>query len=284
MNNSVVVASVTDPTERSVLEHATLILEAQKGELMKTSLLVQQVSEKLPEIDSRAEVYAALRRLAENPEVRIKSKRGRNGGYFLSEIADAPLEGISEKKSLKDLERHYWLVVSDWVKSEKGIRTASASVANLKKGGVWGNPDVVALIITEDLGFFDVEVQTFEVKTTLVGWKYYIFEAVSHKRFAERSYFVFRHNGDIGSEERRELISYGERFGVGIVRIDVDDNTAKRFVEWGKLSESDRIDIYNAFEEILPAPFFPISTHDKSKYLKSIGLATKSALYGFGAA
>ena len=70
---------------------------------------------------------------------------------------------------------------------------------------------------------FEIEIYTAEVKPSIMSWKSWIFEAVSHSRFSERCYFIFRSDGEV-TELVADLIDYAERFGIGIAVIEIDDD------------------------------------------------------------
>jgi hypothetical protein len=62
---------------------------------------------------------------------------------------------------------------------------------------VWRNPDVTGIHVVD--GFLaqkSLEIATVEAKLSSDGWCCYFFEAVTHKRFAHQTYFVFAHGSD----------------------------------------------------------------------------------------
>ncbi|WP_146111611.1 hypothetical protein [Defluviimonas denitrificans] len=197
-----------------------------EAEPMSSSVLVDKVSEGLQEPLVGYLIYRALLQATHPADSLIKSRKGRRGGYFLGEPESfngsdgtVPIETKKEKT----LEKHLWPVVVDWLRLNKPVERISSDIANRKSGGVWSNPDIVGLNIVEELGFFDVEITTLEVKTSLSNWRYFFFEAVSHKRISERVYFVYRSRSDIANELKSELLRYAEKYGVGLIELQMDD-------------------------------------------------------------
>lgn len=230
-------------------------------------------------------IYRNINAAAQDSASQIRSRKGRNGGYFLvphppkSEVDSAPTKAQLQKE--KTQERHLWPLVAMWLREVKQMPSASHEIAHLKKGGVWSNPDVVGLNPIEELGFFDVEITTVEVKPSLSQWRYYFFEAVSHKRFSERVYFVYR-TQEHDPEETEELRRYAEKYNVGLVELQLSDADHDSLTKWDKLSDDDKTTLLEYFVEIMPAPFEAISIRDKIGFLKQVGVDTKSDLYTFG--
>lgn len=252
---------------------------------MSSSDLVQKVSEKLRDSPAGYLVYRALLQSTHVPESQVKSRKGRGGGYFLGKPeVDQNVEenAVQLPKEERTLEKHLWPIVVDWLRLNRRFERVSSDIANLKSGGVWSNPDIVGLNILEDLGFFDVEITTLEVKPALTSWRYFFFEAVSHKRFAERVYFVYRSEGATDSEQKHELLRYAEKYGVGLIEIQLDDDDYKRLASWAKKSDSEKTKVLEAFVEIVPAPFEAISAREKIAFLRQIGVSSKAELYAFG--
>ena len=136
-------------------------------------------------------------------------------------------------------EKHLWPLVASWLKTEKDYQYASDTHANVKSNGKWGNPDVVGLNFIEEFGFFNIEIVTVEVKPSLSSWRTWIFEAVSHKRFSERVYFAVRTNDPDGSEIS-ELARYSEKYGIGLLIIDLLDSDYRKLTNWTSISDDIR--------------------------------------------
>ncbi|WP_299726990.1 hypothetical protein [uncultured Tateyamaria sp.] len=252
--------------------------------LMNVKVLIERISKKMDTPPKHYLVYRDLNIAAQDSLSQIRSKKGRNGGYFRLPKPAVGLEKTPTQKDIdkeKTLEKHLWPLVSLWLKQVKRIPFASDEIANLKGGGKWSNPDVVGLNPIEELGFFDVEVTTVEVKPTLTLWRQFFFEAVSHKRFSERVYFIYRATNQ-DADQVEEIRKYAEKYGVGLVSMELTDDDYESLRNWKRLEEDDRSALLEYFVEIMPAPFEAISVRDKIQFLKQLRITTKSDLYTFG--
>lgn len=250
---------------------------------MSVKDLLAQISQILPDDVKTYLVYHDVLNASQDPTSRISSRKGRGGGYFiLTESAVQTDELVSAKSNRQErvLEKYLWPVVALWLKQVKSLDRVSYEVANLKSGGVWSNPDVVGLSPFEELGFFDVEIVTAEVKPSLTQWRYFFFEAVSHKRFSERSYFIFRSDGSGSHEE--ELRQYAEKYRIGLVKMDFSDDEVKGLSKWDSFSEEDKTEYVERFVEMIPAPFEAISVREKVRFLHQVGISNKKDLFHFG--
>ncbi len=267
----------------------TAALEVLKGvtedQPMNVGDLMREVEALLGNGPKSYLIYRDLNAAAQEASSRIRSRKGRNGGYFALERVPKPAtpEPQTEKQIYdeKALEKHLWPLVSLWLKQVKRLPGASHEIANLTKGGKWSNPDVVGLNPIEELGFFDVEVTTVEVKPSLVNWRLFFFEAVSHKRFSERVYFVYLDSGQ-NAEAAEDLRVYAEKYNVGLVRMELSDADYKSLTRWNKLKDEDKSAMLDYFVELMPAPFEAISIRDKIAFMKQIGISSKKELYSFG--
>ncbi len=127
-----------------------------------SSELVNKVSSKLSVPLAGYMIYRLILNFSRLPNSQIRSRKGRNGGYFLAPPGVENLRALpteADQINEKTLEKHLWPAVSDWLRFNKSVDRVSSKVANLKNGGVWSNPDVVGLNIIEDLGFNHIEKQ-----------------------------------------------------------------------------------------------------------------------------
>ncbi|WP_299152396.1 hypothetical protein [uncultured Tateyamaria sp.] len=262
-----------------------VLSDANEFNAMTVSDLMDAIVEELPEHPKSYLIYRDINASAQDPLSRIRSRKGRNGGYFLVAATLQPTEPNlptkQEADQEKTYERHLWPLVAMWLREVKQLNSATHEIANLKKGGVWSNPDVVGLTPIEELGFFDVEITTVEVKPSLHQWRYFFFEAVSHKRFSERVYFVYK-TEEHDPKETEELRRYAEKHNVGLVELQLSDDDHKKLTKWSKLKDSEKSALLEYFVEIMPAPFEAISVRDKVSFLKQMGVSSKKELYSFG--
>jgi hypothetical protein len=275
----------SDPVRGAIYREAINILRGMNAnELKSASDLSSELAQKIENSPKSYIIYQVLLQASKIPSSPIKSRKGRNGGYYFdhSKVSGGALASQSKdivpKNESKTLEKHLWPLIADWFTIVKKCDNASSEIANLKSGGVWSNPDVVALNIVENLGFFDVEIHTAEVKPSTSNWKYLFFEAVAHKRFSERSYFIYRTNGDYVDE----LSFYAEKYGVGLVVVDLSDELYDKLPNWKNMDENEKLNFFEAVDERVPAPFSAISLKEKTEFLKRIGISEKKELFSFG--
>ena len=113
------------------------------------------------------------------------------------------------------LERDLYPLMELWLQ-QKGF--TSKDLSTLKSGGPWGNPDIIGAERVELFGAVQIELASCEIKVREANWERDIFEAISHKRFSNRSWFCYR----VDSEEAplpKGIEYYAERYRVGIVQI-----------------------------------------------------------------
>lgn len=254
---------------------------------LNTGELVERVKSSLSDDAARNKaVYYELLGLTRLDGSLLSSKQGRGGGYFLASGAasarDEAPSGRGVDQAEKTLEKHLWPVAATWLVDSQIVSRASAEFANIKKGGKWGNPDVVGLNIVDELGFFDVEVVTLEVKPSYYDWERFFFEAVSHRRFANRSYFVFRSSSELASEERLKMLEFSRKFSVGLVELQIDGGEYRELPGWETLSDSRKAEIINRFVEHYPAPIMHVPMRDKVDFLRRLGINGRSQIFEFG--
>lgn len=193
-----------------------------------------------------------LSRAASDPYTDIFSS-GRRRGYYLSDITQMinsiESDQISEEPNVMSSQESFlYDPIVEWLIGQ-GYR--SGEVANLRKMGYWGNPDVVGMSMTELMGSTSIELVTVEVKTSYLNWGKWIFESISHKRFANRSYFAFAHPSEAISKLSPDMQYYCEIYGIGILILGMGKELYERLQkkELNKplqLEEVDLIEYYNA--------------------------------------
>ncbi len=179
--------------------------------------------------------------------------QGRKQGYFFKELPindeeECQTEKVSNssddnKDESFPKEREIYPYLVSWLQA-KGFDIAQDISSNKMKGS-WRNPDILGIRTTDVFKTTYIEIVTIEAKLSKDYWSKNIFEAVAHTVFANRSYFAYLSKESEKIDE--EMISYAQKFNIGILRVIVPDNM------WEKsLSECgpDDIDI----QEIFPAP------------------------------
>lgn len=190
---------------------------------------------------------------------------GPYGGYWIDESSIQEPETDEETEQLKVAgksegvsERDLYPLVRLWL-GKKGY--TARDVSGLKKGGKWGNPDIVGVDRIEMMGSVEWEIASCEVKLSDENWEQVIFEAISHKRFSNRSWFCYR-TAVRDAPLPKGMEYYAERYRVGVVHIVLTD------AEFIKLKNSDDpIDyIDNVFERV-PALYDHVALREKSELM-----------------
>lgn len=135
-----------------------------------------------------------------------------------------------------------WLLANDY---------AAEDVSTLKGNGSWGNPDLLGLKVSR-FGAHSLEIVTIEAKYSKKDWERLIFEAVSHRRFANRAYFAFAYPSGQKIEDPK-LRYYSELYSVGILIIELEQQVYDEYVAGKRTKpfEQDDVEIY----ELYSAPF-----------------------------
>lgn len=151
---------------------------------------------------------------------------GPRKGYWYEEPAQPSERPIDEEQvaagsgpEITVAEKDLYPLVELWLQ-QKGFH--SKDLSSLKSGGPWGNPDIMGFERVEAFGAVQLELASCEIKVKEANWERDIFEAISHKRFSNRSWFCYR----VESEEAplpKQMHYYAERYRVGVVQIVLDD-------------------------------------------------------------
>jgi len=211
---------------------------------------------------------------------------GKKQGYFLEELVSeiAEIEELKneESKELSEKEIVYekdiYPFIKEWLFEKNHDRVADISM--LKKNGKWGNPDLIGLNIEEMFGHLEIEITTVEVKTTDDGWDRWIFEAVAHTRFSNRSYFAFIYPEDlINKLDSTGLNLYAEHFNIGILIIAVNRETYLNIKKKEPITfDEESVSIV----EYRHAPFNETHIKFRKKFLESLDVLEIGKLYEFG--
>lgn len=283
----------TKEPQKKLYDEAVTILKSRTKPIPIKDFL-QKLREKVPDAKPDYLYYRVILESSKDPESPINSTgRGKGGGYFYEEpevteqdqsitsVIDLEGDDKSEKRKYDQVEKRLWQPVARWLLANKRPTQVSADVAMKKKGGVWGNPDVVGLAPIKRLGFFDIEITSVEVKPSLSRWEYFFFEAVSHKRFAERSYFAF-YEENFHKYKIDDLVSYAEKYGVGLLRLDLTLEQFSNLDGWASMEGGVRDELIGQFFELYPAPYSPVELRVKCDFLENIGIRYDEDIYGFG--
>ncbi len=199
---------------------------------------------------------------------------GRRGGYWYEKPSEETPPPQIEKTEIDSgpgvkttvVERDLYPLMALWLE-QKGYKAKDTSA--LKSGGKWGNPDIVGAERVDLLGAVEIDLVSCEVKLAEKNWEEVIFEAISHKRFVNRSWFCYR-----VSEEDLPLPKgieyYAERYRVGVVQIELSDNQLISLKN-GLIAPLDMID--NVVERI-PALYDYVPLREQRELINRAGIST----------
>lgn len=277
-----------------ILEH----LKATKHEKSKStkeilqcySLLKDNFSEIIPDIPENS-FAVFLSRISSEQNSQINCL-GRKQGYYLEQLVEKiekieKIEQFDEKcitdnTALKNdqqfREKDIYPKIKQWMFEKNYERVGDTST--LRTNGKWGNPDIVGLKIRDFYGCPNIEITSIEVKLTNDSWEEWIFEAVSHTRFSNRSYYAFLYPENLYNKlDSTELKLYAEHFRVGILVIEINGD------DYLKLKSKQPVDL--DFEKIniveyYPAPYNETNDAFRKKFLQALDILDLNKLYRFG--
>lgn len=223
-------------------------------------------------------------RAANDPDSRINTL-GKRKGYYLTDKdiksrlgeadEDESEKGKAERKNRESL---LYPAIKAWV-MEQGYRAADISASKI--GGIWGNPDLCGLRLTKTIASYEVEILTVEVKASHANYERQFFEAVSHRRFAHRTYFAFAHPADQVAKIPSEMRYYSDLYGVGVLVIEMD---TKDFDDL--MSKKPRSSPYTLndvdIRELYSAPFHHVQPQYTAAFLDNLEINDPVRISTFG--
>jgi hypothetical protein len=218
-------------------------------------------------------IYSYLSRAANHDELSRILSGGPHGGYSLESITEQtkepetlPEEGAADvaPPAFQMRERHLYPLIRSWLETSDYI---PADVSALRAGGQWGNPDLLGVSRVEILGASEIELVSVEVKLSEINWERFIFEAVSHKRFVNRSWFCYR-TATPYPPLPKNMAYYAERYKVGIIQIHLTDQDVERLAGNSDVSAEylDRV------QERVRALHEPVPLQEKRAFLSRAGM------------
>jgi hypothetical protein len=238
-----------------------------------------------PEPTTPVEITPTSPTPAEESPTPVNPTPDQSGQASNSPPAAPSPEGTESEHVKTPREERLYQIFADWL-SSNGYQAEDTSTA--RKGGPWGNPDVVGISATQTIsGTVIYELATIEAKISVANWKREFFEAVSHKRFADRVYFAFAYGAETVTvsdiEEYAELREYAEKYRIGIVVVFFDLET------YNKLRDGDQNDLNSLsldegrVEEVWPAILDPSSPFARDEFVRRVlEITDLDDLYSFG--
>lgn len=284
-------------------EKALKQLSKEKKKNLKGNVLLEWVLSNPNEFDFPVDILknswgAYLTKAISDPKTKIAREPGKYSLILKDKQSDILQESIQEENAseqqiqesrAQSVERQkreevLYNLLAEWFTSKS---YNSEVTANIRKGTRWGNPDIVGILLVDDpLGRQQIEIGTIEAKISLSDWRKEFFEAVSHKRFSNRSYFAFAVGANEPSPESipsyEELRKYGEKYNIGILAVFLNENDYKQLTQSEVTSLKLTIDDV-VVSEIWPAMYELISTSELYSFVKDVlGLTSPTMVNSFG--
>ena len=212
---------------------------------------------------------------------------GPHRGYWLDESAlktARKIEGAEgepptgERRTHVRRENALYEPVKRWLAAD-GYR--SQVVAEFRGGAKWSNPDVAGIRVTKNFGLTDIEIVSVEVKTTITNWRQDIFEAIAHKRFANRVYFCYPVTEGLDKLEE-DIRRYCELYRVGILHMFLEKDDLERLYSSKSSADLPDFTASDVVEEKIPAPYDFIPPRYQIEFLKNLDIADEGGLWMFG--
>lgn len=198
-----------------------------------------------------AQIYVDMRDNMDSPFIKIDSKPRK---FFLKTlVSEAELKDIEEKergkieepKKLKYSERelHPFLSYFAYTYMNVYTKTIYHEKSNKKKYAQWLHPDIVGVYFpieewktevidfAKEIGYPSIILYSFELKKELGfhNLRESFFQAVSNSSWANEGYLVAA-NIDQDDELLSELKRLSTAFGIGIIRLDIDDPDSSEII------------------------------------------------------
>jgi hypothetical protein len=213
---------------------------------------------------------------------------GKKQGYYLSDTAKELVEKLVDSEHLatdveetpgarRKMEVLLYPVLESWLIAQ-GYQAANVSA--MRSLGKWGNPDLAGINAIDNFSSLSLEVVTIEAKKSSENWEQWIFEAVSHRRFANRSYFAFAHPEEAISKIPQDIRYYAELYNIGVLVLSLE-NELFRQLDKGELKtplSSEDVDIV----EIYSAPYNFVQPKYQIKFCNAVGINCVKKLYQWG--
>lgn len=137
--------------------------------------------------------------------------------------------------------------------------------------------------VSKNFGLTDIEIVSVEVKTGYANWRQDIFEAIAHKRFANRVYYCYPVTEGLDKLDE-EIRRYSELYRVGILQIFLEKDMLESIYSSKSTSELPDLTVSDVIDEKIPAPYDFIPPRYQIDFLKSLELKDEEGLWNFGTA
>jgi len=207
--------------------------------------------------------------------------RGPYGGYYLSatvrELVEEAQVRTEAPRVHTKVEEALYPTFRRWLLGHGYSAKITAAMRTL---GKWSNPDITGIRVSEHLGRVDIEIATIEAKRDLTDWERVFFEAVSHRRFANRSYFAFPVPESGEGKLPEDMRYYSELYNVGVLTLIMTDEDYGKYRE-GNLQNLQPYDA-NDIIEVLSARFSPVPMSQQRRFCEAIEISDLQSLLRWG--
>lgn len=239
--------------------------------------------------DNTITVY--ISQLANSKDSKINCP-GKKQGYYLdllleqieAKTTDEEEDKNQHEEELKDAREKGYVIEKDlypffekWLFEVENERVAD--ISNVRGQGKWANPDLLGLKIDYFFQTPQIEITTIEAKVLMDDWEKWIFEAIAHTVFSNRSYFAFVHSEDHINKLPHELRHYAEKFGIGILVLAVEPED---YIKIQKKEPFELSDDNHRIVEYVPAPYQNPHLKFQKRFLEGLNVHDQKDLLNYG--
>lgn len=124
------------------------------------------------------------------------------------------------------------------------------------------------------MGLDSVIAMTVEIKSSQENWRQFVFEAVSHTRFSNLTYYCFAYPESDRNSFDSEFYMYAEEFGIGLLGIEMEDANFRNFTSNQYDPTAGDIEVI----ELNTPRFRNLRPYFREKFLKTLGITSLTEL------
>jgi hypothetical protein len=245
-----------------------------------------------PSFDGRLSensLYNYLNNAAQNDNDSGIISLGPHRGYWLDEAAlttakrlegaeHADEEAQPDRRTRIRREHTLYEPVRKWLVANN---YRAENVADTRGGSKWSNPDVVGIRVSKNFGLTDIEIVSVEVKISKANWRQDIFEAIAHKRFANRVYYCYPVTDGLDKLDE-EMRRYSELYRVGVLQIFLEKESLESLYSSTSAESLPHLGASDIIDEKIPAPYDFIPPRYQIDFMKGLQLSDEEGLWSFG--
>lgn len=174
-------------------------------------------------------------------------------------------------------ERRLYPLLKSWLATQD---YQAADISQGKSLGTWGNPDVAGINLIEAFDRLSIELVTIEAKITSLNWRVDIFEAISHRRFANRVYFSYAVKDSEKGIIDKDVRYYAELYRIGILIIVLSDSDYERLIAGG--AGDQQFEEETEVLEIFPAPYSEVNLKHQMRFFEMHKITNMKEAFRWG--